>query len=76
MRTNVPQAYLAVVRWRLPRCDGQALPVERIHADGVTEHMGELYLVDIGVPRSLEPGAVLGFETGPVFATPDALRVG
>ena len=52
-----------------------ALPKEGLRADGVTQHVGELYLADIGVPPSLYAGAGLGFEVGPVFATGDIVRL-
>jgi NAD(P)H-hydrate epimerase len=52
-----------------------ALPKEGLRADGVTEHVGELYLADIGVPPSLYAGAGLGFEVGPVFAAGDIVRL-
>jgi len=52
-----------------------ALPKEGLRADGVTEHAGELYLADIGVPPSLYAGTGLGFEVGPVFATGDIVRL-
>jgi len=52
-----------------------ALPKEGLRSDGVTEHVGELYLADIGVPPSLYAGAGLGFEVGPVFAAGDIVRL-
>jgi len=53
-----------------------ALPKVELRADGVTQHVGELYLADIGVPPSLYAGAVLGFEVGPIFAAGDIVRLG
>ena len=53
-----------------------ALPKEGLRADGVPQHVGELYLADIGVPPSLYAGAALEFEVGPVFATADIVRLG
>ncbi len=52
-----------------------ALPKEGLRTDGVTQHVGELYLADIGVPPSLYSGGGLGFEVGPVFATGDIVRL-
>jgi NAD(P)H-hydrate epimerase len=52
-----------------------ALPKEGLRADGVTRHVGELYLADIGVPPSLYAGAALGLEVGPIFASGDILRL-
>jgi NAD(P)H-hydrate epimerase len=53
-----------------------ALPKEGLRADGVTQHVGELYLADIGVVPLLDAGAALGFEVGPVFATAEIVRMG
>jgi hypothetical protein len=52
-----------------------ALPKEGLRADGVTRHVGELYLADIGVPPSLYAGAGLGFEVGSIFANGDIVRL-
>ncbi len=52
-----------------------ALPKEGLRADGVTRHVGELYLADIGVPPSLYAGAELGLEVGPIFSSGDILRL-
>ncbi len=52
-----------------------ALPKEGLRADGVTQHVGELYLADIGVPPSLNAGAALGLEVGSIFATGDIVRL-
>ncbi len=52
-----------------------ALPKEGLRADGVTQHVGELYLADIGVVPLLYAGAALGFEVGPVFATAEIVRL-
>lgn len=52
-----------------------ALPKEGLRADGVTDHVGELYLADIGVPPSLYAGAALGLNVGPIFATSEIVRL-
>ncbi|MFQ5935326.1 MAG: NAD(P)H-hydrate epimerase [Acidiferrobacterales bacterium] len=52
-----------------------ALPKEGLHAPGVEEHVGELYLADISVPPSLYAEAALGLKVAPVFAREDVIRL-
>ncbi|MFV2072001.1 MAG: NAD(P)H-hydrate epimerase [Thermoanaerobaculales bacterium] len=52
-----------------------ALPKEGLGAAGVADHVGELYLADIGVPPSLYAGPALGLEVGSVFATGEIIRL-
>jgi NAD(P)H-hydrate epimerase len=52
-----------------------ALPKEGLRAEGVREHVGDLYLADISVPPALYAGDALGFDVGPVFATGDIVRL-
>ena len=52
-----------------------ALPKEGLRAADVADHVGELYLADIGVPPSLYAGSALGLEVGPVFATGEIIRL-
>jgi NAD(P)H-hydrate epimerase len=52
-----------------------ALPKEGLRAPGVEDHVGELYLADIGVPPSLFAEPPLGLEVGAVFAREDVVRL-
>jgi NAD(P)H-hydrate epimerase len=52
-----------------------ALPKHGLRADGMWEHVGELYLADIGVPPSLYAGEKLGLDLGFVFARNDIVRL-
>lgn len=52
-----------------------ALPKLGLRAEGAAEHVGELYLADIGVPPGLYAEDTLGFEVGPIFARSDLLRL-
>jgi NAD(P)H-hydrate epimerase len=52
-----------------------ALPKEGLRAPGVEQHVGELYLADIGVPPSLYAQPPLELEVGPVFAQGDVVRL-
>lgn len=40
------------------------------------DHVGELYLADIGVPSTLYAQPSVGVEVGPLFAAADVVRVG
>ena len=52
-----------------------ALPKEGLRADCVADHVGELYLADIGVPPDLYAGAGLGLEVGPIFTKSEIVRL-
>ena len=52
-----------------------ALPKEGLRGDRAKEHVGELYLADIGVPPELYARPSIGLEVGPVFAADDLLRI-
>ena len=52
-----------------------ALPKTGLTATGAREHVGELYLADIGVPRGLYARPPLGLDVGPLFARDDILRI-
>ena len=52
-----------------------ALPKRGLHAANAREHVGELYLADIGVPPSLYAGAGLGLDVGHIFAKSDLVRL-
>jgi len=49
-----------------------ALPKVGLRAPEAAEHVGELYLADIGVPPELYAG--LGLQVGPVFAQSEIIR--
>ena len=53
-----------------------ALPKDGLGADGVADHVGELYLADISVPPGLYARPPLDLEVGPVFARDDIVRIG
>jgi NAD(P)H-hydrate epimerase len=52
-----------------------ALPKEGLRAPCANQHVGELYLADIGVPPSLYGGPGLGLAVGPIFAESDIVRL-
>jgi NAD(P)H-hydrate epimerase len=52
-----------------------ALPKEGLFAGDAPEHVGELYLADIGVPPELYARPSLGLEVGPVFARDEVFRL-
>jgi NAD(P)H-hydrate epimerase len=52
-----------------------ALPKAGLRAPGAEEHVGELYLADVGVPPSLYARPALGLEVGAVFAQGDVVRL-
>jgi len=52
-----------------------ALPKRGLSAAGAIDHVGELYLADIGVPPALYASATLGLEVGALFATNDVVRL-
>jgi NAD(P)H-hydrate epimerase len=52
-----------------------ALPKEGLRAMGVEQHVGELYLADIGVPPALYAAPSIGIEVGPLFAREDVIRL-
>lgn len=52
-----------------------ALPKRGLRADGAAEFVGELYLADISVPRSLYARPPLNLEVGTVFAASDVVRL-
>jgi NAD(P)H-hydrate epimerase len=52
-----------------------ALPKEGLRTPGAGEVVGELYLADIGVPRSLYALPTVGLEVGPVFSKGDVVRL-
>ena len=52
-----------------------ALPKRGLRTDAAREHVGELYLADIGVPPGLYGRPPLGLDIGPLFAQDDILRV-
>lgn len=52
-----------------------ALPKIGLRAPGAAEHVGELYLGDIGVPPELYAGSGLAYEVGPIFAREEILRL-
>jgi NAD(P)H-hydrate epimerase len=52
-----------------------ALPKWGLGAAGAREHVGELYLADIGVPPSLYSIPSLCLTVGPIFATGDIVRL-
>ncbi|MFC1483991.1 NAD(P)H-hydrate epimerase [Candidatus Neomarinimicrobiota bacterium] len=52
-----------------------ALPKEGLRAEQALDHVGELYLADIGVPPSVYEKPELQVKVGPLFAEDDVLRV-
>jgi NAD(P)H-hydrate epimerase len=52
-----------------------ALPKEGLRTPSAVDHVGELYLADIGVPPELYAGPGIGVEVGPLFARADILRL-
>ena len=52
-----------------------ALPKEGLRSASAREHVGELYLGDIGVPPELYGRPPLGIKVGPIFATDDIVRI-
>lgn len=52
-----------------------ALPKEGLLAAAAADHVGELYVADIGVPSSVYAGTGLGLEVGPVFARSEIIRI-
>jgi NAD(P)H-hydrate epimerase len=52
-----------------------ALPKEGLRATGVEQHVGELYLADIGVPPALYSAPSIGIEVGPLFSREDVIRL-
>lgn len=52
-----------------------ALPKQGLAHPDAREHVGELYLADIGVPPQLYADAAIGLNVGPIFAQSDLLRV-
>lgn len=52
-----------------------ALPKQGLQADAAKQHVGELYLADIGVPPELYTDLALGLEVGPVFAQEEIIRM-
>lgn len=51
-----------------------ALPKEGLRAQGVRDHVGELYLADISVPPELYKRS-LGIDVGPIFFKSDILQI-
>ena len=56
---------MATLTLALPKAGLKAAP----------DHVGELYLADISVPRELYAGPGLGLAVGPIFAEDDIIRV-
>lgn len=52
-----------------------ALPKEGLRGQGARDHVGELYLADIGVPPRLYASPPLSLDVGPIFTTDDIIRV-
>lgn len=52
-----------------------ALPKEGLRADGVANHVGEMYLADISVPPALYGKPPLNMQVGPLFAREDVIRL-
>ena len=52
-----------------------ALPKQGLRADDAKQHVGELYLADIGVPPELYSDPALGLDGGPIFAQEEILRL-
>jgi NAD(P)H-hydrate epimerase len=51
-----------------------ALPKEGLRTPGVDDHVGDLYVADIGVPPGLYE-EFLGIHVGPIFARSGILRL-
>ncbi len=52
-----------------------ALPKQGLGADGVAQHVGELYLADISVPPDLYGKPPLNKDVGPLFARDDIVCI-
>ena len=52
-----------------------ALPKRGLCTDDARQHVGELYLADIGVPPELYADAALGLDVGPIFAQEEIIRL-
>jgi NAD(P)H-hydrate epimerase len=52
-----------------------ALPKKGLRASGAEEHVGELYLADIGVPPSLYSAPAIGLKVAHIFARSDIIRL-
>jgi NAD(P)H-hydrate epimerase len=52
-----------------------ALPKTGLRAPGTERVVGELYLANIGVPRTLFASPTVGVEVGPIFARGDVVRL-
>jgi NAD(P)H-hydrate epimerase len=52
-----------------------ALPKTGLRKSGVKEHVGELYLADIGVPPELYSNPAIGLEVGTLFAYHEVIRL-
>lgn len=52
-----------------------ALPKTGLDSDKAKDHVGELYVADIGVPPGLYAGPGLGLEVGSIFANEDIVRL-
>lgn len=52
-----------------------ALPKTGLGEPAAADHIGELYLADIGVPTELYGRLSLGLEVGAIFATDDLIRL-
>lgn len=52
-----------------------ALPKIGLRADAAREPVGELYVVDIGVPLGLYSRPTLDIEVGPLFAKEEIVRL-
>lgn len=53
-----------------------ALPKQGLRAPAAAEHVGELYVADIGVPPELYSRPPLRLDVGPLFARAEILRIG
>ena len=51
------------------------LPKEGLRADGVANHVGEIYLADISVPPVLYGKPPLNMQVGPLFAREYVIRL-
>jgi NAD(P)H-hydrate epimerase len=52
-----------------------ALPKLGLDAHEARQHVGELYLADIGVPPEVYAGPSLDLDVGPIFAHDDVVRI-
>ena len=52
-----------------------ALPKEGLRAAAAREHVGELYLADIGVPPEVYASPAIGVRVGPIFAADRIVRL-